>query len=88
MLTILTCFLPENLPSVPKEVTSQGIEFFDEGNEFGLTITKGAVPFEENLAINLRVAVFGPFCFPKDLRPVSPVFHIFSTAKTFNLRSQ
>ena len=32
----------------------------------------------------MGVTVFGPFCFPKGLRPVSPVLHIHCTEKKLN----
>ena len=57
-------------------VTSEGANHFDEANDFGLDIQKGAIADGVNLTIDIGVALFGPFQFPTGLRPVSPVFWV------------
>ena len=57
-------------------LTSQGIEYNDEWNDFTLKIPQGAIPEGESLTIDIGVALYGPFQYPEGLRPVSPVFWI------------
>ena len=58
------------------DVTREGGEFTNKANDFSLEIPEGAIGEGEILTVDLRVALIGPFKFPKGLRPVSPVFSI------------
>ena len=58
------------------DVTSEEREFTNKAFDFCLEIPKGALQEGERLTVDLRVALIGPFKFPKGLRPVSPVFSI------------
>ena len=50
--------------------------FFDDKNRFGLEIPDGAIPEQENITIDIGVAMHGPFEFPEGLKLVSPVFWV------------
>ena len=54
-------------------VTHKGRTFT---NDFSLEIPKGAIPEGETLDVDFGVTLSGPFKFPVDLRPVSPVFWV------------
>ena len=56
--------------------TSQGIEYYDEWNDFTLKIPHGAIPEGESLTIDIGVALYGPFQYPEGLTPVPPMFWI------------
>ena len=58
------------------DVTSEGREFINKANDFSLEIPEGAIGEGERLTVDLRVALIGPFKFPKGLRLVSTVFSI------------
>ena len=66
-------------------VTSEGANYFDEANDFGLDIQKGAIADGVNLSIDIGVALFGPFQFPTGLRPVSPVLWVHPERKDIQL---
>ena len=57
-------------------VTHKGRTFTDEANDFSLEIPEGAIPEGETLDVDFGVTLSGPFKFPVDLRPVSPVFWV------------
>ena len=58
------------------ECSHEGLVFYDGANEFGLEISEGAIPEQETVAIDIGVAMYGPFEFPEGLKPVSPVFWV------------
>ena len=58
------------------DVTSDGVRYENEANDFTLEVPEGAVPETERLTLDVAVALFGPFQFPEGLRPVSPVFWV------------
>ena len=59
-----------------RDCTSDGRSYYDEHNDFRLEIPEGAIPEEERVTIDIGVALYGPFQYPEDLRPVSPVFRV------------
>ena len=58
------------------QCTYNGTHFHDECNEFDLEIPAGAIPEGVSITIDIGVALYGPFQYPEDLRPVSPVFWV------------
>ena len=72
------CPMPEcmSLVSTMSDCTSEGETFTDKANDFSLEIPEGAIPEGERLAVDVGLALFGPFQFPEGLRPVSPVFWV------------
>ena len=58
------------------DCTSDGRSYYDEHNDFRLEIPEGAIPEGERVTIDIGVALYGPFQYPKGLRTVSlrPVF--------------
>ena len=58
------------------ECTHHGMSYHDENNDFKLEIPEGAIAEGVTLSIDIGVALYGPFQFPQDLRPVSPVFWV------------
>ena len=56
------------------DCTSAGRSYYDEHNDFQLEIPDGAIALEQRVTIDIGVALYGPFLYPEDLRPVSPVF--------------
>ena len=70
---IPTCFSPVATLS---QCSHDHRYYFDEHNHFVLDIPAGAIPKEENITIDIGVALYGPFQYPEGLRPVSPVFWV------------
>ena len=72
----------EHIPKWMKPVatltdcTSDGRSYYDEHNDFRLEIPQGAIPEGERVTIDIGVALYGPYQYPKGLRPVSPVFWV------------
>lgn len=58
------------------ECTHDGGPYYNEQNEFGLEIPAGAIPDGQSIIIDIGVALYGPFQYPKSSRPVSPLFWI------------
>lgn len=58
------------------ECTHDGRPYYNEHNDFGLDIPAGAIPERQSITIDIGVALYGPFQFPKSSRPVSPLFWI------------
>ena len=56
------------------DCTSGGRSYYDEHNDFRLEIPEGAILKGERVTIDIGVALYGPFQYPKGLRSVSPVF--------------
>ena len=56
--------------------TNNKQEHYDEENDFRLVIPEGAIPEGESITIDIGVALFGPFQYPPNIRPVSPVFWV------------
>ena len=70
------CPIPEFMTPIAtlSDVTSDGVRYENEANDFTLEVPEGAVP--ERLTLDVAVALFGPFQIPEGLRPVSPVFWV------------
>ena len=72
----------EHIPKWMKPVgtltdcTSDRRSYDDEYNDFHLEIPEGAIPEGERITIDIGVALYGPYQYPKGLRPVSPVFWV------------
>ena len=58
------------------QCTHDGIQYYDEHNDFGLEIPAGAISEGDTITIDIGVAVYGPFQYTEGLRPVSPVFWV------------
>ena len=73
-----TNYIPTSFSQVASllECTHDGKIYFDDYNEFGLEIPKGAIPLEMIVSIDIGVALYGPLQYPKGLRPVSPIFWV------------
>ena len=56
------------------DCTSAGRSYYDEHNDFQLEIPDGAIALEQRVTIDIGVALYGPFLYPENIRPVSPVF--------------
>ena len=56
--------------------SKQEYPYYNEDNDFWLVIPEGAIPVGDNIIIDIGVALFGPFQYPPNIRPVSPVFYI------------
>ena len=67
------CPIPEFMTPIKtlSDVTSAGVRYENAANDFTLEVQEGAIP-----ETDVAVALFGPFQFPKGLRPVSPVFWV------------
>ena len=70
---IPACFTPVATLS---QCTHGGRQYFDKHNDFGLDIPAGAIPEGDSITIDIGVALYGPFQYPKGLRPVSPIFWV------------
>ena len=71
----MECSMPECMSLILTVcATSDGVKFFSEAHDFTLEIPKGAIPKNERITLHVGVALFGPFQFPENLRPVSPLF--------------
>jgi hypothetical protein len=66
----LWCSFSGGIKPISIEVESQGIEYFDVTNDFGLTFPEGPIPEGESLQLDVGMTLFGPFKFPEGLRPV------------------
>ena len=58
------------------ECTHSQQEYHNEDNDFRLVIPEGAIPVGDSITIDIGVALFGPFQYPPNIRPVSPVFWV------------
>ena len=58
------------------DCTSDGRSYYDERNDFRLEIPEGAIPEGERVIIDIDMALYGPFQYPKGLKPVSPVLRV------------
>ena len=57
--------------------SSAGTTYYNEENDFTIVIPEGAIPVGEVITIDIGVALFCPFEYPADVRPVSPSFWLF-----------
>ena len=69
-------YIPEwfTLVATLSQCTHDGRYYYDKANDFSLEIPEGAIPEGESITIDIGVALYGPFQYPKGLKPVSPVF--------------
>lgn len=67
-------------PIVSIKCDSEGGEYRSDIHDFRLSIPKGAV--KKRVDIQIGFALRGPFKFPGDLRPVSPIVWLCSTPET------
>ena len=68
---IPACFTPVATLS---QFTHKGGYYCNDHNDFVMEIPGGAIPEGERITIDIGVALYGPFLYPEDLKPVSPVF--------------
>ena len=72
----------EHIPKWMKPVgtltdcTSDGRSYYDKHSDFRLEIPEGAIPEGERIIVDIGVALYGPYQYPKGLRSVSPVFWV------------
>ena len=66
--------------------TSSGRTYHDKLNGFILKIPRGAIPEGVSLTIDIGVALYSQFQYPKGLRPVSPVFWICIRGRKRHMR--
>ena len=71
-------YLPMWFSSVAtlSDCSHDGRYYHDVDHDFILEIPEGAIPKGESITIDIGVALQGPFQYPEDLRPVSPVFWV------------
>ena len=50
-----------------------GIDFTIEDHDITVRIPEGALSKEENIHLEVGVATYGPFAFPENTRPISPI---------------
>lgn len=50
-----------------------GVEYTIEDHDITLRIPKGAVPVGKSILFEIAVAMYGPFEFPKNTQPISPI---------------
>ena len=55
------------------ECDSRGREYTIKDHDITLRIPKGAIPAGEKVHLELAVAMHGPFEFPTDVQPISPI---------------
>ena len=55
------------------ECGSSGREYTIEDHDITLRIPSGAIPTGEKVRFEIAVAMFGPFKFPRDTQPISPI---------------
>ena len=56
--------------------TSTGLVFTDDTNGFTIKIDEGSIAEGDTITIDIGVALYGPFVYPKGMRPLSPIFWI------------
>ncbi len=66
-------------PVVSIKCDSEGGEYRSEVHDFRLSVPKGAIKKRTTVEIHIGFALHGPFKFPGDLRPVSPIVWLCST---------
>ena len=54
----------------------RALEYVIEDHDITLRIPEGAVPVGKKVHIDIGVAAYGPFTFPKDTQPISPIVWI------------
>ena len=59
-----------------QDCNSEVRSYYNEENDFRLVIPEGAIPVGDSITIDIGVALFGPFQYPPNIRPVSPVFWV------------
>ena len=76
-------FCSENIASVPfvdpvtvLECDSSGREYTNVSHDITLRIPENAIPQGSKVHFEVATALFGPFKFPKDSRPISPILWI------------
>ena len=67
------------------ECDYNGKEYAINGHDITVTIPKGAVSKGETLHFEVGVAMYGPFNFPKLIRPVSPILWLRFIEKKISL---
>ena len=55
------------------ECSNSGLEYTIEDHDITLRITEGAVAPAKTVHFEMGVATYGPFIFPQDTRPISPI---------------
>ncbi len=69
-------------PIVSIKCDSEGGDFCSDAHDFKISIPKGAIKKRATVEIQIGLALHGPFKFPRELRPVSPILWLCSTPET------
>ena len=55
------------------ECTYDGLEYADDVHDITLRIPKGAVTVGQKIHFEVAVTMYGPFRFPENMQPISPI---------------
>ena len=55
------------------ECDYHGLEYTNKDHDISLKIPKGVVPVNERIHLEIAVAMYGPFKFPENTQPISPI---------------
>ena len=55
------------------ECDHHGLEYTNKDHDITLKIPEGAVPVNERIHLEIAVAMYGPFRFPENTQPISPI---------------
>lgn len=67
------------------ECDCNGLEYTVDGHDITIKILQGAIPQNAKLHLEVGVAMYGPFSFPNNSRPISPILWVCFLEETFNL---
>ena len=68
------------------ECDDTGLEHTIDGHNITLRIPKGAIATGEKLHINIGVTMFGPFTFPENFSPISPILQFCTSEINYRFR--
>ena len=57
-----------------------------DGHEITIIIPEGAVADEEKIEFDMSVAMYGPFIFPENIQPISPILWLYPHEAKVNLK--
>ena len=67
------------------ESTCDDLEYIIADHDITIRIPKGAVPYGKKIHLEIGVALYGPFYFPENTQPISPILWICLLEEDTNL---
>ena len=61
------------LHHITMECDHHGLEYTNKDHDITIKIPKGSVPVNETIHLEIAVAMYGPFRFPENMQPISPI---------------